>query len=173
MINDLTGQRFGFLIAQRCVGKTGHGSCIWLCACDCGNKTTVRGDHLGGGKIKSCGCFRKRKAVELNKKRSIHGMYESPEYKTWASMKFRCYNPNAGGYKYYGERGISVCDEWLHDFAAFYEYIGPRPEKGYSIDRINNDGNYEPGNVRWATAYEQCHNRSNSKEGIRCSEVIQ
>ena len=89
-------------------------------------------------------------------------MRETPEYAAWIGMKHRCYNPNAIRFESWGGRGISVCDEWLKDFVAFYEHIGPRPEKGYSIDRINNDGDYEPGNVRWATAYEQTHNRRNS-----------
>jgi len=88
-----------------------------------------------------------------------HGLRESPEYETWCGMKKRCYNKNEHQYNDYGGRGIRVCDEWLHDFLAFYEYIGKRPDGDYSIDKINNDGNYEPGNVRWATRHQQIINQ--------------
>lgn len=81
------------------------------------------------------------------------------EYRAWQNMKHRCYNPNHASYKNYGARGIKVCDEWMHDFTAFYRELGPRPSDNHSIDRIDNDGHYEPGNVRWATRTMQQYNR--------------
>lgn len=89
---------------------------------------------------------------------------EIPEYSTWCQMKYRCLNPNSKSWDNYGGRGITVCEEWVQSFWKFYAHIGPRPGKGYSIDRIDNDGNYEPGNVRWATAKEQANNKRPRKK---------
>jgi hypothetical protein len=89
---------------------------------------------------------------------AINSITYPKEYSTWSSMKSRCSNPNETGYEYYGGRGIRVCAEWLYDFQAFFEYMGPRPE-GMSIDRIDVDGNYEPGNVRWADRITQANNK--------------
>ncbi len=89
---------------------------------------------------------------------------DSPEYKTWENMKARCHNPNAAGYQYYGGRGISVCAEWRGDFSAFLQHIGPRPGIEYSVDRIDNDKGYAPGNVRWATRAQQHVNKRARKD---------
>ncbi len=89
-----------------------------------------------------------------------HGLYKTPEHQAWSAMKHRCYNSNNSSYHRYGGRGIRVYEPWINDFKAFYDYIGPRPSDEYSIDRIDNDGHYEPGNVRWATREEQNHNKS-------------
>ncbi|WP_417353520.1 hypothetical protein [Flavobacterium alkalisoli] len=88
-----------------------------------------------------------------------HGLYKSPEYKVWTEMKRRCHKETASGYERYGGRGISVCDRWKDSFSAFYEDMGPRPSVNHSIDRMDNDGNYEPSNCRWATNSEQMKNR--------------
>ncbi len=89
-----------------------------------------------------------------------HGLCYSPEYYAWRAIKGRCGNPKNPGWKNYGARGIRICQEWADSFEAFYAYVGPRPSAGHSIDRYpNNDGNYEPGNVRWATSIEQNRNR--------------
>ena len=93
----------------------------------------------------------------------LHNKSSTPEYTAWCSMKTRCYNPNYQYYEHYGARGIEVADEWINDFRAFYNHVGPRPSAKHSLDRIDNNGNYEPGNVRWATDSQQKLNRGKQK----------
>ena len=136
---------------------------MWDVYCDwCGVVKSMRSDHFI--RDKSCGCVRDKLSGKSN---IIHGAAVNggvtSEYKAWTYMKKRCYSTKYDFYKCYGGRGIKVCDEWLHDFQAFFDHIGPRPEKGYSVDRINPDGNYEPGNVRWATVEQQVNNKSKVK----------
>ncbi len=149
---DLTGQRFFRLtVVERMAGLTlpsGEVSTRWLCVCDCGNYVAVSRSNIGKS-TKSCGCYSRDAVIDRSTK---HGMEGSPEYQVWASMKHRCLNMNNRKWPHYGGRGISVCDEWVNSFQSFIDHIGLRPGKGYCIDRINNDGNYEPGNVRWATS---------------------
>jgi hypothetical protein len=139
------------------------------CLCECGTKRDVIIKNLKSGISKSCGCVGSRKTIERNTK---HGLRYTRTWTIWRNMKSRCYNKNLPQYKNWGGRGIKVCDEWKDDFLAFYNFFGDIP-KGKSIDRIDNDGNYEPGNVRLSTAKEQCSNKSNNRKinGICISEI--
>jgi len=151
---ELTGKKFGRLMVIERSHKGKHGEINWLCLCDCGNHTKVRAANLINETTKSCGCYHKEKV-------STHNMTGVPTFKSWESMKQRCTNQNSPDYFKYGGRGITICDRWLNSFDSFYEDMGLRP-KGTTLDRIDNDGNYEPDNCRWATAIEQLSNRRNT-----------
>jgi hypothetical protein len=153
---DLTGQKFGRLTVIR-RGKAVARRVYWLCRCQCGKEVDVLADTLKNGRSQSCGCRNKEvQRVRL----TTHGHTGSPEYHSWLSMIQRCDNPKATGYKRYGGRGIKIAPE-LRQFETFLALLGPRPA-GTSLDRINNDGHYEPGNVRWADAGTQAKNTSRS-----------
>lgn len=130
---------------------------VWLCQCSCGNVVPVSSDRLKNGGSKRCFNCARTKVAEGQIK---HGMYESSEYRTWVAFIQRCINPNSSSYHNYGGRGIKVCEEW-RKFENFYADMGPRP-KGLVLDRINNDGNYEPSNCRWTTQQENCLNKRNN-----------
>lgn len=150
---DLTGKRFGRFVVREL--KDRKLPLYWLCDCDCGGTNMVQGGHLKTGSVKSCGCM----ASELTSKRSTkHGMNSAVEYKTWQQMKERCLNQKGKDFHKYGGRGISVYDAWVNSFELFFAHVGKRPAGCKSLDRINNDGNYEPGNVRWATPAQQSRN---------------
>ena len=158
-ILDLTGQRFSRLVALGNTMLTSSGSFIWQCKCDCGRLKMVSARNLKQGQTQSCGCLqgdliRKRGAI-------THGHHTggpSPTYRSWVAAKSRCFNPNLDHYRYYGGRGITMCQEWVDSFEAFLRDMGPRPE-GLTLDRIENDGNYEPENCRWATIQQQNNNQ--------------
>lgn len=153
-VHDLTGQRFGKLVVIKPERNNGHGI-EWICKCDCGNETVVRSDGLVTGHAKSCGCYNK----EL-KRNYKHGMYKTNIYKVWCGMKQRCNNPNNHEYNRYGGRGIKICKEWNEDFEKFGKWaLSHGYKQGLQIDRINNNGNYEPSNCRFVTALENMHNR--------------
>lgn len=150
-----SGDRFGRLVVIAAAwSRESHRR--WYCRCDCGTTTITRETHMKQGRITSCGCAK----TEFHRRRLLkHGLHGVPEYRVWKTMKSRCTSPGQQSFKYYGARGIGVCDRWRESFETFYADMGPRPGPQYSIDRINNDGHYEPGNCRWATATEQALNK--------------
>jgi hypothetical protein len=150
---DITGQRFGNLVALRPTGTTPEQRHRWLCQCDCGNQSVVVGSALTFGAIRSCGCLKTAANIAKN---TTHGLGHCSEYLTFHAARKRCTDPNNISYKNYGGRGIKFLFESVEQF---YAELGPKPTPAHSIDRINNDGNYEPGNVRWATRAEQLRNR--------------
>jgi len=149
---DITGQRFGLWVAKRPGGTAPGAGTLWVCRCDCGRTSVVSGRTLRNGRSRSCGCKRAYK----------HGHARDglrpPSYVAYYAMLERCNNPNHVSFKNYGGRGIRVCERW-RDFTNFLADVGERPSSEVQLDRINNDGNYEPGNVRWATRQEQALNR--------------
>jgi hypothetical protein len=165
---DLTGQKFNRLtVIREAPKRKNYTSMYWLCECECKKYIIVSAVDLKRGHTKSCGCYRSEMVIKKNISRKTHGQTTkgniSHEYRIWCGIKNRCYNSNHTYYKHYGGRGIKMYFEWINSFDCFYAYVGKSPTKKHTIDRINNDGNYEPGNVRWATMKEQANNRSNTR----------
>ena len=164
-MKNLVGQRFSHLLVTEMLESRSGGQVVYRCHCDCGKEKVIRSNNLRSGNTKSCGCLNATSALK-------HGSTASHkvtrEYKTWCGMKERCMNQKKECYKNYGGRGIKVCDEWLHSFENFLAYLKankmyPKPV-GMSLDRYpNNDGNYEPGNIRWATSSQQRQNQRNRR----------
>lgn len=159
----MIGKRFGKLVVvSEGTKRKGDRQSRWICQCDCGNTThPINGYDLRNGHTQSCGCLHKE---TMSKNKTTHGKSKTKAYNIHQGIKARCFNPKERFYGSYGGRGITVCDEWKDDFQAFYDYVSKLPhfdEEGYSLDRMNNNGNYEPGNVRWATSSEQGNNKRN------------
>lgn len=157
--NEMVGQKFGKWIVLSHHGIS-HNSYSYLCRCECGFESVIHGPHLRQKKSTQClSCSNRDKSLN-NKK---HGHATSSTYKTWNQMHQRCKNPKSTHYHRYGGRGISVCERW-NDFRNFLRDMGERPGKGFDLDRIDNDGNYEPGNCRWVSHKENCLNQSRNKK---------
>ena len=154
---DLTGQRFGRLTAIRRSGHCGKKT-TWECVCDCGNVTTVITNDLTCGNTRSCGCL---DAEVASAKFRTHGLTQSKLYNVWCGMKQRCYYPKHIRFKYYGARGIGICDRW-HDFQNFYDDMASGYKPGLSIERIDVNGNYEPSNCTWIPLAAQRYNRTDT-----------
>ncbi len=160
---DMIGRRFGRLVGISRAGLDAEGLALWLFQCDCGGQVVATGSRVKRGRTQSCGCLRPEATAQSNvKKKTTHGESTSIEYRIWGHMRERCTNPKHKSFPRYGGRGIAVCARW-DDFNNFLCDMGRRPSLMHSIDRIDNDGNYEPGNCRWSLPSEQGKNRSDNK----------
>lgn len=159
---DRTSRRYGRLVVLERAGSS-RGRASWLCQCDCGRTCVVIGNYLHSGRTRSCGCLARETRASTWR---THGLSGHPLYPTWRAMNQRCYYSKSSSYPNYGGRGIRICEEWRRDFKAWLTYVERLPhysEQGRSLDRIDNAGIYEPGNVRWATLKEQAKNRRKRK----------
>ncbi len=164
---DLINRKFGRWLVIRSAPASSHGP-KWRCRCDCGIERDVFQFHLRSNKSRSCGCISAEQVATIGHANLKHGHTVggwSKEYRSWRAMKQRCYDRGNINFENYGGRGIRVCKIWLNDFQAFLQHVGSAPSPRHSIDRWpNNNGHYEPGNVRWATGSQQ---RANSRPRAR------
>lgn len=174
---NMVGEKHGRLTVIAQNPQRLRGQLTWDCVCDCGERIlAVKGGDLRSGNTKSCGCLRREMGAALGGASRKHGESlhnrsgrgSTPEYSAWANMKSRCQNPNHRSYGDYGGRGITVCERW-QSFESFIADMGRRPNDFHSLDRIDNNGNYEPGNVRWATSQQQNANQRARGEGWKAT----
>lgn len=170
---DIAGQRFGRLIAIEPVKTRHNGGIGWKCKCDCGNEIIASGTMLRSGRKRSCGCLHMEQLANIDRTKISHKKHGGTDktgkterlYSVWKGMKSRCYNKNNDAYKYYGARGITVCDEWKLDYGAFRDWAkrngyNPDADRGLcTIDRVDNNGNYEPSNCRFVSMAVQNENK--------------
>src|SRR5438876_3468529 len=156
---DLTGQRFNRLCVLSRAENLGRGGTRWVCRCDCGELKMIHASSLRGGGTQSCGCLQKEIASVCNGR---HRRGDTPEYRAWSHLKARCLTPTDAKYKYYGARGIKVCDRWLHSFENLFADMGARP-LGTTIGRMDNDGHYATSNCR----REPLSQKGRHKRGLR------
>lgn len=166
---DITGHKINMLTVLEKVGSNEKQKALYKCKCDCGNIKIITAGDLKSGRVVSCGCQAKSILDNLHEYNKIHGLSNDRLYSVWKNMIQRCENPNCEAYRYYGERGISVCEEW-HDIKVFVQWAyshgyNPNAKRGdCTIDRINNDGNYEPSNCRWVNMIVQANNKRKRKK---------
>lgn len=157
------GDRFGQITLVSIVESPRRGT-FWLCRCDCGNEVVKYAGHIRAGQAKSCGCVKGAHRT--------HQMSGSSEYRAWDNARSRCYRENDRKYPTYGGRGVRMCEAWRQSFEAFIADMGKKPTSLHTLDRINNDGNYEPSNCRWATRTEQNNNRSFNRHLMLNGELL-
>lgn len=156
---ELSGHKYGRLLVIRPIGRNKHLQIIWECLCECGNLTKTLATKLKSGRAVSCGCINKERLIKMH---TTHNLSKSPLYKKWKIIRNRCNNPKHEHYKYYGGKGIKMCDRW-NDFNNFYDDMFPTYKKGLTIERINPNGGYQPDNCKWDTVKNQARNKTNNR----------
>lgn len=166
--DKISGRRFGRLTTLKLVIKfeSGRNRPIWLCHCDCGVEKEIHQSALLRGTTISCGCWRRDHPWGVK-----HHMYKAPEYKIWCAMKQRCLNPGAPAWKNYGGRGVAICERWMK-FENFISDMGRRPTSKHSVERLDNNGGYEPSNCRWATWTAQANNKRTNRKLTHNGETL-